>query len=168
MSKPNLANRGFTLIELIVSIAIVGILFSIAAPGWLAFANRQRVNSARDQVAQALGQAQENAQRSRIGYSLLINGAIDPATLTVRPTSATTGGVAEPLGGSQSAAGTLGIQTTGNVTRIDFNSKGELAETLTLPVTIAVFSPSNSNIKSCVIVETLLGAMRRESGSGCS
>ena len=37
-------NRGFTLIELLVVIIIIGALSAIAAPSWLAFINRQRVN----------------------------------------------------------------------------------------------------------------------------
>ncbi|MCJ8279579.1 MAG: prepilin-type N-terminal cleavage/methylation domain-containing protein, partial [Rivularia sp. ALOHA_DT_140] len=37
---------GFTLIEVLVVIAMVGILSAIAAPSWLGFVARQRLNKA--------------------------------------------------------------------------------------------------------------------------
>jgi len=39
------SESGFTLIEVLVVVIIVGILGSIAAPGWLSFLERQRANS---------------------------------------------------------------------------------------------------------------------------
>jgi len=47
-----------------------GILSAIAAPGWFAFTNRQRVNKANDAVWGSLQQAQREAKRTKLSYSV--------------------------------------------------------------------------------------------------
>lgn len=63
---------GFTLIEVLVTIAIVGILSAIAAPSWLGFVARQRLNKANDTVFAALRQAQREAKKNKRSYSVSI------------------------------------------------------------------------------------------------
>jgi prepilin-type N-terminal cleavage/methylation domain-containing protein len=62
-------NAGFSLIEVLVVVLMVGILSAIAAPGWLAFVNRQRVNKANDVVLAALQEAQREAKKKKLSYS---------------------------------------------------------------------------------------------------
>jgi prepilin-type N-terminal cleavage/methylation domain-containing protein len=63
-------NAGFTLIEMIAVALIIGILSAIAAPGWLGFVNRQRLNKASDALISAVRQAQTEAKNKKLSYSV--------------------------------------------------------------------------------------------------
>lgn len=173
------SSTGFTLIELIVSVVIVGVLFSIAAPGWLAFANRQRANNVRDQIFQTLQRTQSDAIRTKQAQFLKIDTAANPPTLQVVAlrTPLPNDTVVTPLGNNQlqpgmitllPPAGDLSVPDTGSAIGIGFNSEGYLLNDVDVdtPIKLTVAVP-NSTVKSCVIVQTILGRAITESGSGC-
>jgi type II secretory pathway pseudopilin PulG len=58
-------DEGFSLLEMMMIVLIIGILTSIAVPGWLAFINNQRVRTVNDRVFQTLRSAQSEAKRSK-------------------------------------------------------------------------------------------------------
>ena len=64
-TRPRRAIGGFTLIEMLVVIIIIGVLFAIAAPGWDTILSRQRVSSAREQIVQTIRVAQSSARTTR-------------------------------------------------------------------------------------------------------
>ena len=61
---------GFTLLEVMVVIVMVGILSAIAAPSWLSFVARQRLNKANDTVLVALQEARREAKKTKRSYSV--------------------------------------------------------------------------------------------------
>ncbi|MEM1393437.1 MAG: type II secretion system protein [Cyanobacteria bacterium P01_H01_bin.150] len=68
--KSSKNTSGFTLIEVLVVIVMVGILSAIAAPSWLGFVARQRLNKANDSVFAALREAQREAKKNKRSYSV--------------------------------------------------------------------------------------------------
>ncbi|MGB3639554.1 MAG: type II secretion system protein [Rivularia sp. (in: cyanobacteria)] len=66
----NTSSSGFTLLEVLVAIVIVGILSAIIGPSWLGFINIQHLNKANDNVFSALQEAQRQAKKTKRGYSV--------------------------------------------------------------------------------------------------
>jgi prepilin-type N-terminal cleavage/methylation domain-containing protein len=89
-------DSGFTLIELIVVVAMVGIIAAIGAPSWIGFLAQQRVNKTNDVVFTALLDAQKEAKKNKNTYNvafrynqtkkaseiLVYHGAPEPITST--------------------------------------------------------------------------------------
>ncbi|MFM6139663.1 MAG: Tfp pilus assembly protein FimT/FimU [Sphaerospermopsis kisseleviana] len=63
-------DAGFSLLEMLTVVAMIGILSAIIAPNWIGFVQRQRVNKANDAVMAAIKQAQTEAKKQKINYSV--------------------------------------------------------------------------------------------------
>ena len=72
------SQKGFTLIEVLVVMIMIGILSAIAAPSFLGLLNRNRVNNAAIRLKSALVEAQVNT--TRIGKSCTVTMTINPST----------------------------------------------------------------------------------------
>ncbi len=182
---------GFTLIEVLIVIIIIGVLSSIAAPGWLGFLNQQRVNRANDVVLRALQSTQSEARKTKFSYSFMIrmgsSGVPELASFpdndgNATPTNWQSLGadiglspnqvwVGTNFSGTNVGGGTPTAVTTTPAGRIRFDHTGVLrssAKSLTSPLNITLgqfgSNPPSTNTMRCVQITTLLGSMetRRE------
>ena len=182
------AIAGFTLLENLVILVIVGTLAAIAAPGWLGFMSQQRLARSNEQVLQAVRKAQADAKRTGSYRELRFNFVADPPQYAVLPvvTSLTPTLTLSPVPAGQIPAhnwetlgqgniGTNTIRLTDNNPNGDsiiFSPKGDVvrrtlatSNPTTLPYIVRVSLHNRPNVRRCIRVETILGATSQGSGT---
>jgi prepilin-type N-terminal cleavage/methylation domain-containing protein len=147
--------KGFTLIEALIVVAIVGILSAIAAPSFLGMYNRSKTNSALNQVR---GDLQE-AQRQAIRYSKNCTVA-----LTTGSTPKLTSNCFQSGDGYLPSKVTMATNITN--TGVVFNFRGTVS--LANSGTIVFFPTDGGSQKKCLVVSSPLGLIRTGNYSGAT
>jgi len=190
--RSNRSIAGFTLIEVLVVIIIIGILFAIAAPGWNAFLGRQRVNTAVEQVLQTIRQTQSNARSSRTPRLIVVDpnssgvpriASVPFPTGSTLPVALNTISNWKTLGDSGTQPGMLRLNaSTGNPLmalngtasgfQLVFDSNGAIAQppvvaaAQNLPFVVTVGQGSGgTSTNRCVSIDTILGATHQDAGA---
>lgn len=149
-------NSGFTLIEMLATIVVIGIIAAIAAPNFLGLLNRNRVNEAARQVEGALREAQRQALRRGKQCSININ---ETNKIISNPT--TNGCLLSSRNLNNS------IQLDSSRTTITFSGKGNITIDGSNPTPVLVVSMSNgTDLQRCVVLDNVLASLRTGEYSG--
>jgi prepilin-type N-terminal cleavage/methylation domain-containing protein len=156
--------RGFTLLEMLVVLALIGVVTAIAAPSMQAFLNNQKLSTGQNQVYEGLHQSQSKAKLQRIKYEMSFRqfgNRVQWVSYSVGETPPSNAALSNLPWNTLSEGIQLDPETTlvqnGDVYRVRFNDYGEVSGQLGR-VTLSLTSGGSS--KRCVIVSTLLGTMR--------
>jgi prepilin-type N-terminal cleavage/methylation domain-containing protein len=178
---------GFTMLELMIVVLMIGILSAIAAPSWDAFITKQRVKSVNNQVFRALMSAESEAKSRKTPITVQFNPptvSTQPATINIILGAGTTL--------SSSPLKTIRLNGEGEIKpgMITMSVKtvkaGSPLTSLTLPASLSfdydgslikeeesklsfviTIASKAGGTKECVRVETILGAMSTDSDTGC-
>ncbi|MCW6037871.1 type II secretion system GspH family protein [Spirulina subsalsa FACHB-351] len=163
---------GFTLVELLIAIVIIGILGTLMAASWQGFVMRQKLNMARSQAYQALQQGKSNALRDKITWvagfrEVEVSGQVRSQWSVYRANTDPGQIIWHNFEvGVQIDPETFFTTSSDEIHRVFFNHKGCPATSThhdclgVPPGRITFSSPRGGKLKRCVIMSTLLGAMR--------
>ena len=166
------SDGGFTLLEVLIIVLIVGIFASIAAPSWVAFINRQRVRTVNDRVFQSLRLAQSEAKRTKRDITITFDTTFDPPQVKFDPPLATGGSEQKLNGGGEIKPGTIVLafnkpDSNPKTSSLVFNYQGNPSKTDFVVTVAPAKSQPNSAARQCAKVETLIGGMRTAEGNDC-
>lgn len=161
-------NQGFTLLETLIIIVIIGILSAIAAPSFLALLNRSKVNNAFSQVQGALQEAQREAiRRSKTcSVTLVTDTTTTPTTYKVTGSCLVTGDRTLPNG----------VAMANNINGLNIITFGMRGNTSFTPATsgsstdtaakIILYQPGISSNMKCIAISNGIGIIRTGNYSG--
>ena len=153
------SSSGFTQIEMLIVVMVIGILGAIAAPIWEAFIEVRRLNASQDQVYRAMRSAQSQAVHERLTWQVsfreldeVVQWAVHPDT--VKPANAHWNNLDPHVRLDPETT----LELSSDVRRIQFNYRGNVRKPPLGRITLS--SKRGGKAKRCVFVSTILGAMR--------
>ncbi len=180
-------NQGFTLLEILVALAITGILAALTGPNLSAWLNRNEVQQATDAIQLALEDAQRQAIRR--GKSCTINftnptgtgptvysqiTATEAGCLVATNTNASSLNLPEEIfmvvRNFPTLGGTPEVQFSfrGHVPRLTFDPPQNRAIIVLYPAADASAAPYPNQEKKCIVIASLLGIVKQGTYTGTS
>ncbi|MDZ8109986.1 MAG: type II secretion system protein [Nostoc sp. DedQUE12a] len=152
------STSGFTILETLVIIVLIGILAALGIPNWMTFVATRRLNTAQSQVYYAMRQAQREATKDKLTWQAsfreqngIVQWAVHPAT--VNPSNANWNNLDANVRLDSETNFQASLSSVQEV-RFDYRGNAKDLGRITLS------SKSGGKAKRCVIVSTILGAMR--------
>lgn len=174
---------GFTMIEILIIVLIVGIFSAIVTPSWLIFINNQRLKVSIDRAYSAMELAQSNAKRDKIAWQASFKQVGENVQVAVH--QAGTPPAQLPADQWQNLEPQIQIDTeettvlqvnenneqkeNGTIRRVMFNYRGcpvsrsdhDCTQTsIRAKGTLTLYHPNLRNSQRCIIISTLLGHKR--------
>ncbi|WP_044151521.1 prepilin-type N-terminal cleavage/methylation domain-containing protein [Leptolyngbya iicbica] len=151
---------GLTLIEALVVVVMIGILAAIATPSWLQYQLNQEVKAGRDELRQAILQAQNNAITHREAWRFSLRQVDNRLEWAIHPNSidsqnALGWNVLSPKLMLDNADTTL--RSRNGIRYVRFGFQGEVECCLG---TVTLDSKNGAARNQCVVISTLIGATR--------
>jgi prepilin-type N-terminal cleavage/methylation domain-containing protein len=158
-----LSYQGFTLIEILVTVAIMGVMAAIAAPSFMTWLNNKKVDDVLAQVEGALKEAQSTAIRKNITCNVLVKSDRITSVVSDQASAEVPGCLPSGWRLVSNESRNIRILGTGGSsgTIIKFSTKGT---TLLTPTTqaVAVYRTDvpGSGTKKCLVVSSGIGIIR--------
>ncbi|MGI0489166.1 pilus assembly FimT family protein [Pantanalinema rosaneae CENA516] len=153
------STSGFTLLEVLVMVAIGGMILAIAAPVSSRMMNTQRLNVAQSELLQAMRQAQSQAKQSRSIWVTSLRNHRGNVQWANHPANELP---SEAQWKNLDTAIQIDTETTlsqvNGLYRVQFNHEGRVNGQLGR---ITFSSKSGGTAKRCLVISTLLGAIRK-------
>lgn len=143
-------NEGFTLIETLIIVVIIGILSAIAAPSFLGILNRNKVSSTLSEVRGAFQEAQRESMRKGMACTVKLNKTTNTVSSTPSKCLVT---------GTRTLDSSVGMETKDTpIQSIQFSHRGTII--LNDGTTLVFFNKDNYSNKKCLVISSPLGIMR--------
>ncbi len=154
-----LAKSGFTLLEVSIIVAIIGILLAIALPIWATLANTWRLNAAQEQVYTTIRDAQNQAKLRQVSWQASFREANGYVQWALHPTTTLpTLANWHNLDGSLKLDDETSLFVSDGIYRVQFDEDGNVNGQLGR---LTLASKMGGRTKRCVMVSTLIGAIRK-------
>jgi prepilin-type N-terminal cleavage/methylation domain-containing protein len=161
-------NKGFTLIEVLITILMVGITAAIATPSFMTWANNRKIQQIATDIEGALKEAQTTATRKSMPCDATVNSTnITAVTVPIVTTPATAAVNCLPSGTRQIQGDNTNIAiagTGGTNTTVSFTALGSVTNTQAF--VIYRTDDTASGTKRCVVISSGIGAIRSGTYTG--
>jgi prepilin-type N-terminal cleavage/methylation domain-containing protein len=153
--------KGFTLLEVLVVMVIVGILMAIASPNWILFMQNRQVTLAQGELHQGIRNAQTRSSSTRQSWRFSLRERTGQWEWAVHPNEQSASDVTtwSPLNENVEIYGPdTTLAQSGGIYYVRFGHQGDVIFRLS---TVTVTHQSGGVKNRCVVISTLLGATRK-------